>query len=322
MGKIGIKDIAEAAGVSKSTVSNALNGKENIGRETRERILEICRRLNYYPQINGKKLKSGESKAILFNFSDFDRSFYLKIIEGVNEYASDNGYDMIVCTSKSCEKYMCNGMTDGAIILDSRMDNECLKRCAGANYPLILLDRVLEHPGIKSLVVNNYDPMCELMQMLVDRGNRKFAFLGGLDFTEDNIDRYRAFRDVLEQNGIPFQSENYYTGDYRERSGQKAAKIIMLAHELPDVLVCANDNMAIGAIRYFKAQGLRVPEDISVTGFDDCDMARIMNLTTVAIPNFERGYLAARHLIENIRRKQNEETLKITASVKWRKTAK
>lgn len=320
--KIGIKDVAKAADVSKSTVSNVLNGKENVSEETRQKVLRICQNINYYPNSAGRSLKMAHSKTILFNFSDFDRSFYLEIIEGIHDYVSSDDYDLLICTSKSCEKYMRNSMTDGGIILDINMSNETLLRIAGERYPIVVMDRILDHPNIKAIVANNRSSMLELVQTLVDRRYRKFAFLGGPEKTADNIERYGTFLEVLESNGISFSKQNYFTGDYRERSGYKAAKIIMLAGEKPEVLVCANDNMAIGAIRAFREIGMRVPEDIAVTGFDDCELARSIGLTTVSIPNFERGYLAARHLIENINGKKSVEPLIINTSVVWRKTTR
>lgn len=320
--KVGIKDIAQAAGVSKSTVSNVLNGKTNVGVVTRQQILHLCNEMGYTYKGNLPKGAQPENKAILFNFSDFDRSFYLKIIEGINDYASENGYDLIISTSKSSEKYMHKQMTDGGIILDMAMSSETLLKVAEQGYPLVVMDRLLDHPMIKSIVVDNYTPMTQLVQGLVDKGFRRFAFLGGPETTDDHIERYKAFLDVLKSNGIPFHQENYFSGDYREQSGQRAARIILLAQERPEILVCANDNMAIGAMRCFREAGCHFPEDISITGFDNCELARIMGLTTVEIPNYERGYLAARHLIEILRGQTNVEPFKITASVKWRKTVR
>lgn len=317
---VGIKDVAREAGVSVSTVSNVMNGKENVGEETRKRVLAICKELSYYPNAAGRSLKSGDNKTILFNFSDFDRSFYLKIINGVSDYANANGYDLIICTNKSCEKNIRNNLTSGCIILDERMKTDFLEKVASSSYPIVVLDRIVHHEYIKSIVVNNYDPMCELVQGMVDRGYKRFAFVGGLEHTADNIERYRAFLDVLEKNQITFRRENYFTGDYREKGGYKAAKIIMLSERLPEVLICANDNMAIGAMKAFRENGLKVPEDIGVTGFDDCDLAEATGLTTVAIPNYERGYLAAQYLIENINGNYNVDLFKITAKVKWRKS--
>jgi LacI family transcriptional regulator len=185
----------------------------------------------------------------------------------------------------------------------------------------VVLDRVLNIPYIKSIVVGNYEPMTELTQGLIDRGYRKFAFIGGID-TDDTRERYRAFSEALEKNGVSFPRQNYFSGDFREKSGYQAARIMTLSAELPEILVCANDNMAIGAIRAFTEYGLRVPEDIAVTGFDDSELAEAMGLTTISIPNYERGYLAARSLIENIHGQQNYEPMKVAATVKWRVTTK
>lgn len=315
---VGIKDIAKQAGVSVSTVSNVLNNKKNVGDDTRDKILKICEELSYYPNMAGKGLKSGKPNTILFNFSDFDRSFYLKIINGISDYVNDNDFDLIICTDKSCEKYMNNSLTSGSIILDKKMKDEVLNRIAAENYPIVVLDRILENPWTKSVVVNNYEPMYELIQGVIDRGYKSFGFVGGPEETADNKERYRAFRDALAANNIEFQQKSYFAGNYREKSGYTAAKILMLSRELPDCLVCANDNMAIGAMKAFRENGLRVPKDIAVTGFDNCDLAEAMGLTTVSIPNYERGYIAARYLIENIRGQKNVETFKIEAKIIFR----
>ncbi|MGB4659080.1 MAG: LacI family DNA-binding transcriptional regulator [Mobilitalea sp.] len=315
---IGIKDVAKEAGVSVSTVSNVLNGKSNVGAATKERIVKICNQLSYYPNTAGRALKSGKTNTIMFNFSDFDRSFYLNIINGISDYVNDNDFDLIICTNKSVEKYMRSNLSSGCIILDKKMKTEVLTRVANEQYPIVVLDRIIDHPYIKSVVVNNYDAMKEMVQGLVDRGYRRFGFVGGPEYTADNKERYEAFEDVLEENNIPFQQKCYFAGDYKEKSGYTAAKIMMLSRELPEVLVCANDNMAIGAMKAFKENGLSIPKDIAITGFDDCDLAEAMGLATVSIPNYERGYIAARYLIENIRGELNVESFKITAKVKWR----
>lgn len=318
---IGIKDIAKAAGVSPATVSNVLNDRNNVGAATREKVLSLCKEMNYHPNVIGKSLKTGQSHTILFQFSDFDRHFYLKIIQGISDYASAKDYDLIICTNRSCEKFMNKMLTSGCIMLDLRCTDSMLLRQAAQNYPIIVLDRLLKMPYIKSVVVNNYAPERELMEELVKMEYRRFAFLGGLD-TEDNRERFRAFSDVLAENDIVFRRENYYAGDYREKSGYQAAKLILLKENLPDVLVCANDNMAIGAMKAFRENGVQVPDDIAVCGFDDTEMAKVMELTTVSIPNYERGYLAAQYLIENIEGGSNYDTFKISAKVKWRSSTK
>jgi LacI family transcriptional regulator len=315
-----IKDIAAAAGVSISTVSNVMNRRPNVGEETRQMVTRLCHEMNYVPNGAGKRLKSKQSNTILFNFSDFDRSFYLKIIEGINDYAGSHGWDLMICTTKSCEKYMRNNLTDGCIILDDRMQNETLDRAANKDYPVVVLDRHISHPYIKSILVNNYDPMGEMVEKIAAWGYRKFAFIAGPEHTDDTRERFQAFKDVLSSHDIPFHRENFFAGDYREKSGYQAVHILLLAAELPEILICANDNMALGAINALKERGYRVPEDVAVTGFDNCERAEAAGLTTVAIPNYERGFIAARSLIENISGKNNFEPMKIPAEIVWRKS--
>jgi len=318
---IGIRDIASAAGVSISTVSNVMNNRHNVGEETRQRVLQLCKEMNYVPNAAGKSLKSGTSKTILFSFSEFGRSFYLKIIEGINDYVSSAGYDLMICTTRSCEKYMRNNnLSDGCIVLDAQIKSETLMRAAGEFYPIVVLDRPMQSPFIKSVIVNNYIAMTSLMTEIVARGYRHFAFIGGPEHTDDAKERFQAFQDVLAEHGISFNQEYYFSGNYRNESGYRGARIFLMGRKPPEIIVCANDSMAIGAIKALEEAGLKIPNDVAVTGFDDVDEAATAKLTTIKIPNYERGYLAAHSLIENINGKKNAETLKIPASVVWRDT--
>ena len=314
----GIRDVAKEAGVSISTVSNVLNGRSNVGEKTKERVLEVCKQLSYNPAGVGKLSKKNKCSTIVFNFSDFDRRFYFKIIKGISDYINESGYDMIICTDQTCAKFMRNHLSCGCIILDKKMKDSVLLSAARENYPIVVLDRVLENPYIKSVVVNNYGAMRELTRGLIKRGYKKFGFIGGPEYTPDNRERYEGFKDVLEENGIPFYHEDYFSGDFKEKSGYTCGKIMVLSKDLPEVVVCANDNMALGVMKAFKENGLRVPEDVAVTGFDNNILADAMKLTTVHIPNYERGYLAAKYLIENINGKVNADIFTIETKVIWR----
>lgn len=319
---IGIKEIAKLAGVSTSTVSNVLNGRKNVGKETRDRILQICSEQGYQPNILGKILKSGKNNTIVFNFSDFDRTFYLKIINGVSDYLIENGYDLIICTNKSSENFMRNSFTSGAISLDGKMTDDFLISTAKSKYPIVLMDRIIDTDYTKSVLIDNYSAMCELVQRLIDRGYKKFGYIGGLGFTLDNKERFSGFIDTLQANGIEFDSKNYFNGNYRVDSGYQGAKIFALSNSLPEVLVCANDDMAFGAMQFLEENHIRVPEDISITGFDDSELADRMGLTTIAIPRYESGYLAAKEIIEMIEGRADTGPLKIGAQIKWRKSVK
>ncbi|MCR5255723.1 MAG: LacI family transcriptional regulator [Acetatifactor sp.] len=317
----GIKDVAREAGVSPSTVSNVLNGKTNMSPKTRELVLSVCDRLGYEPNMIGKSLKVGSNKTIMFSFSDFERKFYLSIIRGISEYVKTKDYDLIICTNKSLEKFMNKAFTNGCIMLDRRCPDSFLLKKAEKNYPIVVMDRIMDVPNIKSVVVNNYAAERDLVQGLVECGYKKFAFIGGFE-SEDNRERFKAFKDVLDENHIPFKKEHYYDGDYTKKSGYQMARLILLSDHRPDVVVCANDEMALGVIKAFQENGVKIPEDIAVCGFDDTETARMMGVTTVDVPNFERGYLAAQYLLELIEGGTNFDPFLITTNVKWRSTTK
>lgn len=311
------KEVARLAGVSTATVSNVLNGRKNVSARTRERVLRLCGELDYQVNASCKAGKTGRNRTILFNFSDFDRQFYLKIIQGISDYVYSRDYDLMICTSRSCERFMSPAFTSGCIMLDMHCTNELLLEKARRGYPVVVLDRMLRGPFIKPLLVDNYGPMCVLVQDLVERGYREFAFLAGQD-TEDTRERFLAFKTVLEKNGIRFGHENYLFGDFRTKSGYRAAKLLMISEKLPQALVCANDNMAIGAMRAFREEGVRIPEDIAVTGFDNTQMSGMLGLSTISIPNYERGYLAAQYLLGLLEGEGDFEPFKISAKVKHR----
>lgn len=317
---IKITDIAKKAGVSPSTVSNVLNHKKNVGDKTRQRILALCEELHYTPNIAGRNLKQG-SKTILFVFSDFDRLFYMKIIQGISDYVYSKGYDLLICTNRNCEKYMNRSSSCGCILLDASSSDQFIRRHASKDYPIVVMDRVIEAPFVKSIIVNNYAPEKELTEELIRRGCRRFAFLKGLD-TLDTRERLAAVEDALAEHGLQLRHEDIYVGDFREKSGQQAARLLMLRESLPDALVCANDEMALGAIKALRENGLKAPDDLSVTGFDDTEIAHTLGLTTISIPNYERGYIAAQFLIEQTEREIDFTPFKITAKIKWRKTTR
>ena len=314
-----IIDVAKAAGVSPATVSNALNGRRNVSEETAENIRLTCLRLGY--RIPDDKRRGGrQSNTILVDMSGFDREYCLSVINGISDYASARGYGFIIGSDDSSEHFMDPAYTCGCITLNMHRRTELIIDKAGAGYPMVVMDRIIESAWVKSLIVNNHDAMCELTEGLVSRGYRRFAFLGGAD-TDDTRMRFNAMRYVLEKNHLEFSDDDYLMGDFGESSGYRAAQLIILSENHPDVLMCANDSMAIGAMKAFRENGMKVPEDIAVTGFDDGRLAEMLGLTTVAIPDYERGYLAAQFLIRMLSGSFDGRAFKVAAKVRWRQTA-
>jgi LacI family transcriptional regulator len=319
---VDIKEIAKLSGVSISTVSNVLNGRKNVSASTRERVLKICEEKNYIPNLMGRNLKAGKTNTIVFNFSDFDRNFYLKIIEGISDYLNDSGYDLIICTNKSAENLMRSSFSSGAISLDANISDDFFLSLSAEKFPIVLMDRSIENGFMSSVLVDNYPVMYELVQILVDRGFRKFGYIGGWKDTLDNKDRYSGFLDCLHQNNIWFDKKYYFDGNYHEDSGYQAVTKFLESGSLPEVLVCANDDMALGAIQALKERNIKIPEDISITGFDDSNLAELAGLTTITIPRYESGNLAAKRIIELINGETIEEPYRIKTTIKWRSSVR
>jgi LacI family transcriptional regulator len=319
---VDIKEIAKLSGVSISTVSNVLNGRKNVSDTTRERVLKICEEQNYHPNIMGRNLKAGKTNTIVFNFSDFDRSFYLKIIEGISDYLKDSGYDLIICTNKSAENLMKSSFLSGVISLDAKMSDDFFVALSKRELPVVLMDRLIENKYISSMVTDNYPIMDELVQNLVNRGFRQFGYIGGWKDTFDNKERFSGFLDCLTKNNIPFDNKYYYDGIYHEESGYKAVHKFLESGSLPEVLVCSNDDIALGAIQALKEKNIKVPGDISITGFDDNNLAEVAGLTTVTIPFYESGKMAAKRIIELIKGETIEEPYKIKTTIKWRSSVR
>ncbi len=316
----GIKDIAKLAGVSVATVSNALNNRKNVGTETRNKIIKIAEELNYdLPAKNAGEQSTG--KNIVFHFSDFSTLYYHDILHGISDYVFSKGYNILVSSDRDLKRYRDPSISCGCISMDFCCDDSLLMDLANRDYPIIVLDRELIGEGIKSIVVNNYNSQQQLVEGLIKAGMKSFAWLGGLD-TPDNRERLKAFKDVLHANGISCRRTDFYEGNWLEDSGDQTARLLMLTESMPDALVCANDMMAIGAIRKFRREGIRVPEDISVSGFDDVIISRYIRLTTVSVPNYERGYLAAQSLIEILEGRGDYDTMRLGARVKWRESTK
>ncbi|MBQ7588437.1 MAG: LacI family DNA-binding transcriptional regulator [Lachnospiraceae bacterium] len=313
----GIKEIAEKAGVSMATVSNVFNKRKNVGRETRDKILAIAREMGYVHRMQDSV--DDRRRTIMVSFSDFDTLFYLDILHGISDYVVKHGYHILICAGDVMERYSDPDEVSGCIILSSGIGDEDVRAVADKGIPVVTLDREMLHPMIKSMIVNNYEGERQLVERLVESGHTTFAFLKGED-TDDGRERYRAFRDVLKEHDIPFNKNDLYDGDWREKSGAQAARLIMLRDRMPSVLVCANDMMAIGAIRRFQENGIKVPDDISVCGFDDIIIARYLGLTTVSVPDYERGFLAGQALINIFEGSGDYETYRIGARVKWRKS--
>jgi LacI family transcriptional regulator len=303
-----IKDVAKAAGVSISTVSYALNDDPRIPEITASRIRSIASEIGYFPSAAARNLKKRSTKTVLVAISDFGGPVYHELLDGIHRQLMAEGYTMIVSTGVSSANLLKERSADAAIISDIHLSSESLLRTAAHFGPIIVLDRDLEGEAIHPLTLDNKTAMKAITRHMIQSGGKRLAYVNGVFETYDNRTRREGFLTALQEaNLTPFAE---YQGAFTKPSGEQVARNLLLqAGELPDGIVCANDEMAIGMIDVFKAAGLRIPMDVKVSGFDDIELASYVQprLTTVKIDHRNWGKLAAAAALDLIR----GETVKI-----------
>ncbi|TGB02425.1 LacI family DNA-binding transcriptional regulator [Halobacillus salinus] len=298
-----IKDVAKRAGVAISTASYALNGSTKVSEATIERVLKAAKELNYQKNGFASDLKRTKTNTIALILSDMSGPYFSELIKGVQEGASGNQYDLIACSSLGGErstatKFLREKRADGAIILANNISTSIIEESARSDMPIVVLDRDVENPFAIHIEVDNKKGAYEVTEYLIQNGHETIGYISGPPESHDNEERFKGFSDALKDNNLPFQSRLKITGDFTREGGYRATKLLIAQQKLPDALFYANDEMAIGGLQAFDEKGIRVPEDISIVGFDDIQLAEYVSppLTTVRQPKYEAGALSV-HMI-------------------------
>lgn len=292
-----IKDIARLAGVSVTAVSYALNDTGTISDETRKRVQQAAKELNYHPNAFARHLKKRKTLTIGVFITRFGGSFYEEILEGIHDAVLQTDYELMVCPeSRTIPRLLTQRQVDGAIVFDSRTQSEMLLRLASKRFPIVVLDRYLKADYLLPLLLDNQRGTREAFAHLYAQGARRMGFVSGAADSLDNHERMRAFLQEAAQHSAPVQ---HYLGNFTERSGYEAAREMLAGDDLPEAVFCANDQMAIGLIKALKEAQVRIPQDVGVVGFDDIQIARYMQptLSTVGTSRTAWGATAATELI-------------------------
>jgi len=306
-----IKDVAKRANVSITSASYALNGTGTISDATRQRILKAADELNYHPNPFARKLKTGKTHTIGVFITRFGGAFYEEILEGIHAIVIDTDYELIVCPeSRTTQRFLVQKEVDGAIIFDSKIKTNTIVNLVSKDFPIIVLDRKISSKYLCSLLIDNQFGVNEVFYHLYDQGFRKIAFVSGAMDSLDNSERMHTFLNEGEKNGLDVP---VYQGNFTEISGYQVANRIIEKGELPEAVMCANDQMAIGFLKAMKEHQLRAPDDIAIVGFDDIPLSRYIQptLSTVGASRLEWGASAANQLINYIENGQAFEPYRI-----------
>jgi LacI family transcriptional regulator len=298
-----LKDVAKRANVSLTTASYSINNNPLITEETKQKVLKAAKELNYRPNGMAKNLKEQKTNIIGLFISGFSGPFFNDMISGVQDVAIANGYELVVCASDDKHRLLVERYVDGAIVLNFHMNNDLLESLASEKLPIVVMDRKLEHQFIKNVVLPNERGAAMAVDYLVQKGHRRIGFLAGSSEAYDGEMRLKGFKQSLEEHGLELNGEDILRADFTEKSGYLKMKTFLNeTQNYPSALVCANDEMAIGAIRAIKEKGLDVPEDLAVVGFDDINVAKYFNpsLTTIRVERKQWGEIAANTIMKMI----------------------
>lgn len=299
-----IKDIAKLANVAQSTVSKALNNRPGISARTREHIVNIAKAHNFVPDAAGKALKNRFTNniGVVFCREDYPlrNPFFSRILEGIESEIAFNHYNLVLQLIPNHEettipKMIRERQVDGIVLIGVR-NKAFIERLQQAGTPFILIDPRDYFPQCPQVVIDNENGTFLATDYLLRNGHRQIGFISG-DLTIPSFtERFNGYKKALAFHHIPFSKRLVKTGGF-EAGYQQAQQLLKLSKR-PSAVVAAYDISALHAYRAINDAGLRIPEDISVVGFDDIDLAKmaIPALTTVRVYKEQMGSVAVRQL--------------------------
>ncbi len=303
-----IKDVARTVGVSTATVSRALRGLPRVSDETRTRVLQAAAELDYVASPTAASLASGQTRAVGVIVPFVTRWFYASVVQGAEELLREEGYDLLLynlggdreARRRVFRSHLLRKRVDAVLVLSLTPTDEEVRALAKLDRPVAVVGATV--PGWASVRIDDNETARIAMQHLLDLGHRRIGYIGGsleeqLDFAAP-LDRLHGYRAAMDCAGIEVVPSWEVIGDFTVRGGLAAMRLLLEADPRPTAVFAASDEMAVGAVHAAREAGLRVPEDISVIGIDDHDMAEFFDLSTVAQPVHQQGQLAARLLLD------------------------
>lgn len=303
---VSIKDIAKKAGVAISTVSYALNGSPKVTEETRAKILEAAKELNYIPNAAARTLKKRNTNIIGAFFTDYGGSFFGELLKGMRKALNDQGYDLIACTGKDSHRFLPEGIIDGAIILDAHFSDKELLSYAERGHRLVVLDRELDHKNIERVLLDNRMGTKLAIEYLIENGHENIILLTGPPESFDSLQRLNAAMELLKE--FPTVKYTIIQGEFDRESGKRAAREITEKYERPVAVFSFNDEMAIGMYHFLANTDLRIGEHIQIISFDNIELSRFVHpaLTSIHYSKEEWGEVAANQLLQLIQEEKTE----------------
>ncbi len=339
MARVSSKDVATRAGVSIATVSHVINETRFVSNETRQRVLDAIKDLNYRPNAIARGLVTNSTRTIGLLVSDITNPFFTAAARGVEDGMIGYRYNTIFCNTDEDpdreENYLhllATQQVDGLIITPTGAPTHSLIALAEAHVPIVQLDRCAPGLDAPMVGVNNEDGAYRATRYLLDLGHRRIAYLMGIDTVSTQVERFNGWKRALQEAKLPIEDELIVRADprfygtvpgisasltrpapsqQRMPSAYEVLQDLLTLPNRPSAIFVANNQLTLGTLFAFKECGLRCPEDISLISFDDFDWAALFSpaLTVMRQPTYQLGSMAAHLLMQMI----NGEAIEVPA---------
>lgn len=310
-----IREVAKRAKVSTATVSRTINNSGLVDPDTAARVMRAVVELNYYPDTHARTLVSGRSRILGLIVSDITNPFFPELVKGFEDVAVRQGYEILVSSTnydtarmEHCVRRMLERKVDGIAMMTSERDEPLIEQLASRRVPVAFLDVGPARRHFRNIEVNYARGIGEAVDYLMSLGHRRIAFISGPQGLPSAQIRCAAFLDHLEQSGADCDHCTVVNGDHTVDGGLAAMERLMAEDSTPTAVMASNDLCAIGALRAVHRAGLRVPDDISIIGFDDIHLAEFTEppLTTVRLSRTEVAEWAVSWLLDEIEGRDTE----------------
>ena len=308
-----IKDVAREAGVWIATVSRVLNDIDVVNEETKKKVLEAIKKLGYRPNIVARSLKTHRTRTVGILVPDISNQIYPEIVRGAEDVANIYKYNVMLCNSdldlekeKEYLRVLKEKMVDGVLYMSSSLGEETLNLINELDLKTVLVENDEQNGKFPSVTIDNEKATYEATNHLIDKGMKNIAFIG----VEGDLNnawgkRYKGYQAALKDAGIEMKEELTYFKNLKVKTGYDAILAMLENGQKIEGIICASDEIAMGAINALRDKGIKVPEEVSVIGFNDIDLAHVFypKLTTVSQPMYDMGSIAMRMLIKIINNK-------------------
>jgi DNA-binding LacI/PurR family transcriptional regulator len=334
-----IRDVAQRAGVGLATVSRVLNNSPLVSEPTRKRVLETIAELNYLPNPTARRLSLGKTLVIAVIAPFFTRPAFVERLRGVENTLADTPYDLVIYNVENIEKrdlYFRNvprpERVDGVLIISLPPRDQDVQFLARSDVPIVLIDA--NHPSLTSLnrvITDDIAGGRVATQHLIELGHRRIGYISDsfespFNFTA-SYDRYQGYGQALAAAGIPFRGDYHASGEHSRLEARRLATQMLALPNPPTAIFAASDTQALGVLEAARDLNLRVPQDLSVVGYDDIEIAEYLQLTTVRQLLYQSGRRGIELLLEVIERQPIEPVCEVlpielivrgtTAPPKW-----